>query len=345
MALIRMALPSSGAGGEWRWPMVVYLGWVHLTAVYATVVLLAFGGECPLFGTSLRVKTETIVFAVALYVCSGLGITAGAHRLWSHRSYKASAPLKVLLMLFNSIANQGTILGWCRDHRMHHLYTDTDADPHDSRRGVWFTHVGWLLVKRRAKLLEEGKKLNIADLYADRAVVFQKRAGLFWNLTWCFAFPPLAARLLWGDTLWNGFLFAGVLRYVLLLNATWSVNSVAHLWGWKPYGSRHSAVENGWVALVALGEGWHNWHHAFPYDYSAAELGALKQFNPTKVFIDSMVFLGLAWDRKTGEAAWAACKKRWEREQGCAAVECLDGPALFKHRVLTAGPNYDDKQE
>merc|ERR1712028_100050 len=100
-------------------------------------------------------------------------------------------------------------------------------------------------------------------------VMFQKKADPFWNLLWCFVLPSFAA-LLWGDSLWNGFLLAGAFRYVCMLNATWAVNSVVHSMGEKPYNTAHATTENGWVSLFAIGEGWHNWHHAFDWDYAAA---------------------------------------------------------------------------
>jgi stearoyl-CoA desaturase (delta-9 desaturase) len=320
-----------------NWPMVVYLGGVHLTAAYALVVLLALGGVCPLFGKSAGVKHETIILSFVLYVCSGLGITAGAHRLWAHNSFKAGLPLRILLMTFNSIANQGTIFHWARDHRLHHKYSDTAADPHDATRGFWFSHCGWLLVKKNAAVLEAGRKVNVSDLLKDGIVMFQKRADPFWNLLWCFGIPSFLALLL-GDSLWNGFLFAGALRYVLMLNATWAVNSVVHAYGNKPYNPSHPTTENGWVSLFALGEGWHNFHHAFAWDYATSELGPLKQFNPTKVFIDVMACFGQVWDRKRALGVWENRKARWEAEHGRPVLESVEGPPFFKHRVITFGP-------
>lgn len=254
-------------------------------------------------------------------------------------------PLKMLLMVFNSIANQGCIFHWARDHRVHHLYSDTSADPHDSRRGFWFSHVGWLLVKKHPAVVEAGKKLNINDLLSDPVVMLQKRMDPFWNLMWCFAFPAFMS-LKWGDSLWNGYLVAGALRYVLLLHATWAVNSVVHCWGEKPYNPSHQTTENGWVSFFALGEGWHNWHHAFDYDYAAAELGAGQQFNPTKVFIDTMVFLGFAWSPKRAHTVWTTRKARWSEQCGRPVVESIEGPPLFRRRVVTFGPiSYGEGQE
>merc|ERR1712176_160227 len=155
----------------------------------------------------------------------------------------------------------------------------------------------------------------MTDLKSDAFVMFQKKADPFWNLMWCFAFPAFTV-LSWGDSFWYGFLFAGVFRYAFVLNATWAVNSVVHAIGVKPYNPSHLTTENGWVSLFALGEGWHNWHHAFSWDYAAAELGPLTMFNPTKIFIDAMALFGLAWDRKRADTVWAQRKARWEKAHG-----------------------------
>jgi stearoyl-CoA desaturase (delta-9 desaturase) len=323
-----------------NWPMVTYLSVTHLLAVYALVVGVLFGGVCPICG-GVALRGSTLVLVAVLYVLSALGITGGVHRLWSHRSYKAALPLRVFLMVCNSIASQGTIYHWARDHRVHHLYSDTAADPHDATRGFFFSHCGWMLMKKRPEVVEAGKKLSMSDLEADPVVMFQKRADPFWNLLFCFFLPAyLATRF--GDSFWNGFLFAGVLRYVLVLNATWAVNSVVHAFGEKPYNPGHMTTENGWVALATIGEGWHNWHHAFDWDYAAAEMGAGQQFNPTKMFIDCMAFFGLAWGRKRAHQVWSLRKQRWAEQQGRGVVESIEGPVLFRRRVVIFGPSYDD---
>jgi stearoyl-CoA desaturase (delta-9 desaturase) len=332
---------SSEAGSMVNWPMLGYISVVHGFALHALLVLLTFG-YCPLFGQGKAVKMETLLLAFVLYILSALGITGGVHRLWAHRSYKAGLPLRVILMIFNSIANQGCIFHWARDHRVHHLYSDTVADPHDARRGFWFSHMGWLILKKHPAILAAGRGLNLTDLTSDPVVMLQKRADPFWNLIWCFAFPAFAS-LHWGELLWHGFLVAGALRYVCLLHATWAVNSVVHCWGPKPYNPSHKTTENGWVSIFALGEGWHNWHHAFDWDYAAAELGALQQFNPTKVFLDCMIFLGLAWAPKRADKVWETRKARWSAQNGRPVLESLEGPPLFRRRVVTFGPSYEDE--
>merc|ERR1711871_601660 len=117
----------------------------------------------------------TLLWALILWPITGMGITAGVHRLWSHRSYKATFPLRVFLMLLNTIANQGSIWHWARDHRVHHKHSETDADPHNATRGFFYAHMGWLLVKKHPSVIEEGKKLSFDDLAEDSTVMFQKK--------------------------------------------------------------------------------------------------------------------------------------------------------------------------
>ena len=155
-----------------NWPMMIYISANHLTAVYALVVFFFLGGVCPIFGNGVSMKWQTCVWAGVVYVLSGLGITGGVHRLWSHRSYKAEFPLRVLLMLFNSCANQGTIFHCARDHRVHHLYSDTVADPHNAMNGFFYCHVGWLVTKKHPAVAAAGKGVNVSDLLADPVVMF-----------------------------------------------------------------------------------------------------------------------------------------------------------------------------
>lgn len=256
----------------------------------------------------------TILWSLVLVFSSALGITAGVHRLWAHRSYRATLSYRGFMMILNSIANQGTILHWARDHRVHHLKCETSADPHNAERGFFFSHMGWLMVKKDPRVLHAGQDLDLSDLHNLPEVRLQKALDPVWNLGWCFLFPALLARLCWGEDLVAGFLVAGVLRYVYVLHLTWLVNSAAHCWGFKPYEKTHHdgawPCENALVSLGAIGEGWHNYHHAFPYDYAASELGVSQQFNPTKIIIDTAASLGFVSDRKRALRAWGARKVR-----------------------------------
>ncbi|KAH8043800.1 oxidoreductase [Aureococcus anophagefferens] len=122
----------------------------------------------------------------------------------------------------------------------------------------------------------------------------------------CFVFPALVAKFGWGENFWNAF-WVAALRYVVVLHCTWLVNSAAHFFGDHPYDDQWPA-ENPFVSLASIGEGWHNWHHKYPYDYAASEFGIGSQFNPTKLFIDGAAALGLVWNRKRATSAWERSK-------------------------------------
>jgi stearoyl-CoA desaturase (delta-9 desaturase) len=103
------------------------------------------------------------------------GTGAGVHRLWCHRSYKAKLPLRILLAFYQTITFQKDIYDWCRDHRVHHKYSDTDSDPHNASRGFFYSHIGWLLIKKQEEVTSKGKKLDLSDLEADPVVMFQRK--------------------------------------------------------------------------------------------------------------------------------------------------------------------------
>jgi stearoyl-CoA desaturase (Delta-9 desaturase) len=110
-----------------------------------------------------------------VYLLAELGITAGAHRLWSHKAYKAKTPLQIILMVFNSMAFQNNAIHWARDHRLHHKYSDTDADPHNASRGFFYSHVGWLLTRKNNEVRKRGKTLEMSDLENNPVLRFQRK--------------------------------------------------------------------------------------------------------------------------------------------------------------------------
>ncbi|XP_061490662.1 stearoyl-CoA desaturase [Rhineura floridana] len=265
------------------WRNIVLMALLHISAVYAIWLIPA-------------AKPVTLVWVILCFILSGLGITAGAHRLWSHRSYKASLPLRIFLVIVNSMSFQNDIYEWARDHRVHHKFSETDADPHNASRGFFFSHIGWLLVRKHPDVKEKGQKLDLSDLKADKLVMFQRRYYKSSVVIMCFFLPAFVPWYYWGESFYNSFLLAAVLRYAAILNATWLVNSAAHMYGNRPYDQHINPRENRLVVLGALGEGFHNYHHTFPFDYSTSEFGW--QWNFTTAFIDLMCYLGLASDRK-----------------------------------------------
>nr|XP_020037739.1 acyl-CoA desaturase [Castor canadensis] len=281
---------------EYVWRNIILMGLLHLGALYGITLV----PTC---------KFYTWLWAYMYYVVSALGITAGAHRLWSHRTYKARLPLRLFLIIANTMAFQNDVYEWARDHRAHHKFSETHADPHNSRRGFFFSHVGWLLVRKHPAVKEKGGLLDMSDLKAEKLVMFQRRYYKPALLLMCFVLPTLVPWYCWGETFPHSLFVATLLRYAVVLNATWLVNSAAHLYGYRPYDKNISSRENILVSLGAVGEGFHNYHHSFPQDYSASEYRWSLNF--TTFFIDCMAAIGLAYDRKTmSKAAILARIKR-----------------------------------
>ena len=145
------------------WFNVFYMSLLHLFATYGVYLAAS------------HALYKTLAWSVLLYLTGGLGVTAGAHRLWSHRSYKAKFPLRIFLMLMNCISGENSLYDWTRDHRVHHKFSETDADPHNACRGMFFAHVGWLLVRKHPDVITKGKNIDLSDLKEDNVIMFQKR--------------------------------------------------------------------------------------------------------------------------------------------------------------------------
>jgi stearoyl-CoA desaturase (delta-9 desaturase) len=255
-----------------------------------------FIGGIPLMGliqawwTPLRLYTA--IWAVAYYFATGLGITAGYHRLWAHTSYQATVPLKIFLAAVGGGAVEGSIRWWARDHRAHHRYTDTDKDPYSVRKGLLYSHLGWMIMKQNPKRIG---RTDISDLNDDPVVVWQHKNYIKVVFIMGLAFPTLVAGLGWGDWL-GGFIYAGILRIFFVQQATFCVNSLAHWLGDQPFDDRNSPRDHVITAIVTLGEGYHNFHHEFPSDYRNAI--EWHQYDPTKWSIWTWKQLGLAYDLK-----------------------------------------------
>lgn len=296
------------AAGTLEWYQMFFMAVTHACALYALCVLVPSG----------RVMWQTYVEAAVLLLLSGLGVTAGAHRLWSHRSYNAAWPLRLFLMLCQATSFQRSVFSWATNHRVHHKHSDTEADPHNVNRGFFYSHIGWLLVKRNAAYEAALAQLDASDLWDDPIVRFQHVIDSigslsFFSQTMCFPLPAFVAHYGWGEDFWVAYFVAGHLRFVMSLHATFCVNSFAHIYGMRPYTCAIPPAENRWVSYVAIGEGWHNYHHTFPYDYATSEFGHMQQFNPTKLFIDACDWLGLAWDCKRATGACTLMKQKKHR--------------------------------
>jgi len=261
------------------WRNVFLMGLLHLSSVYGCYCLIG-------------AHVLTWLWTCVIYTFSALGITGGAHRLWAHKTYKAKTALKIFLALCQSMAFQNDIIDWVRDHRVHHRHSETDADPHNARRGFFFAHIGWLLVRKHPEVKAKGQLIYIDDVLNDPVCIWQRRLYIPSVIVMCFIFPAIVPYILWEEDLSTSFFTCSLLRYCLALNATWLVNSAAHMWGNRPYNVNINPVENFFVTFSAIGEGFHNYHHQFPHDYSASEFGW--KLNPTTFFIDCMQKIGQA---------------------------------------------------
>ncbi|MGH8149255.1 MAG: fatty acid desaturase [Steroidobacteraceae bacterium] len=241
----------------------------------------------PWWGFEHGFKAATWALFAFLLVANGMSITGGYHRLWAHRTYEAHPALKVLYLIFGTMALQQSVLVWASDHRRHHLNVDDyELDPYCAGRGFWFSHMGWMVRRYRSGVRDF---TNVPDLRRDRLLVLQDRYYPLLTTTMNVV-PPLAAGWLIGDV-WGTFLLAGVLRLVLSHHFTFFINSLAHMWGSRPYTDENSARDNPVLALVTHGEGYHNFHHIFAHDYRNGV--RWWQWDPTKWLIASLQWIGL----------------------------------------------------
>ena len=223
---------------------------------------------------------------------NGMAITAGYHRLWAHRTYEAHWTIRIIYMIFGTMAIQNSILVWASGHRTHHRHIDdVDHDPYSAKRGFWFSHIGWML-----RQYESGRDdfRNAPDLLNDKIVMFQHNHYLKLVLLTNIGIPALIGYAV-GDV-WGVLLLGGLLRLVWSHHTTFFINSLAHMWGTRPYTDENTARDNPVLALLTYGEGYHNYHHIFQYDYRNGI--HWYQFDPTKWLIFALSWVGLTRNLK-----------------------------------------------
>ncbi|MCE1160497.1 MAG: fatty acid desaturase [Burkholderiales bacterium] len=242
----------------------------------------------PWYSWNYDFSTAAWVSFFIIFPLNGLSITAGYHRLWAHRAYEASWPVRFVLMIFGTMAVQNSILFWSAGHRNHHRFVDdVDLDPYSAKRGFWFSHMGWMLRDYPSGRVDYK---NVPDLKKDKMVMFQHKYYTLLAVLTNFGIP-LAIGYLSGDV-WGVMLLAGLLRLVISHHFTFFINSWAHISGSQPYTDENTARNNPLMALFTWGEGYHNFHHIFQYDYR----NGVKwwQYDPTKWLIYGLSQLGLA---------------------------------------------------
>ena len=230
-----------------------------------------------------------VAFFFFMFCATALSITLGYHRLFSHLTFKAHWSVRLVTLLFGAAAFENSALMWCCEHRRHHKHVDHDEDPYDISKGFFHAHIGWLLFKMNA----EPPYDNVIDLQQDPLVRWQHRVIHPLAFAMSFIMPALVGWAWGGPTCALGaFLIAGVARVVAVQHCTFFINSACHTIGSRPYSSRCSARDSWIMALFTFGEGYHNYHHEFQYDYR----NGVKpwQFDPTKWTIWLLSKLGLA---------------------------------------------------
>ncbi|MDI1302937.1 MAG: acyl-CoA desaturase [bacterium] len=261
-------------------------------AIVLTATPVAAATIIPWYAFNFDFSTSAWVSFITLLWLNGLSITGGYHRLWAHRAYEAHWSLRIFYMLFGAMAIQNSILIWASGHRTHHRHVDeVDSDPYSINRGFWFAHIGWMLRKYPSG---EANFSNANDLRNDKIVMFQHNHYLAIVLAMNVGLP-LALGWMTGDV-WGVFLLGGLLRLVVSHHVTFFINSLCHMWGTRPYTDENTARDNPVLALVTYGEGYHNYHHIFQYDYR----NGVKwwQFDPTKWLILSLSWVGITRNLK-----------------------------------------------
>jgi stearoyl-CoA desaturase (delta-9 desaturase) len=279
-------------------------------AIFVAVPFLALlGAGFVLWGHGL--SWVDVGLAVGFYAVSGHGVTVGFHRYFTHGSFKAKRPLRIALAVAGSLAIEGPVVRWVADHRRHHAYSDEEGDPHSPWRygnsfrglskGLWHAHIGWLF-----DVEQTDQKRFAPDLLADRDIA--KVSRLF---PWLVAVSLLLPAVLGGLITWSwmgaltAYFWASLVRVALLHHVTWSINSICHTWGERPFVTKDRSVNVWWLAILSMGESWHNLHHADP---TCARHGV------DKGQLDSSARL-IRWFEKAG---WAR-DVRWPKPERLAA--------------------------
>jgi stearoyl-CoA desaturase (delta-9 desaturase) len=259
--------------------------WTNI--ILFSLTFLAAAVLVPWYGITHGFSTSAWVLLGVFLAANELSITAGYHRLWAHRAYEAHWSLRLVFLVFGTMALQNSAWAWCSGHRRHHLNVDDEElDPYSARRGFWFSHIGWM-VREYPSGREDFS--NIPDLRRDRMLAFQHRHYVALVLLTNIALPLVVGWLV-GD-IWGVFLLAGVLRLVLSHHFTFFINSLAHMWGSRPYTEENTARDNPVLAVLTFGEGYHNFHHIFAHDYRNGV--RWWQWDPTKWLIAGLQYVGL----------------------------------------------------
>jgi stearoyl-CoA desaturase (Delta-9 desaturase) len=271
------------------------------TGIVTAVPILALGFVAwQVWGDFLR-WSDVVVFAI-MYLATGLGITVGFHRYFTHRSFKTSRPVRAILAVLGSAAIEGPVISWVADHRKHHTFADQEGDPHSPHvdhgvgwrgafKGLLHAHVGWLFIHTQRGL----RRRYARDLVDDPIVNFVDRKFFVWaigGLLVAFAMGWAIGGSLYAGL--TGLLWGGAVRMLVVHHVTFSINSLCHFFGRRRFETDDESRNLLWLAPFSFGESWHNNHHAFP---TSAEHGMRKwEIDPSALLIRGLEKVGLVWD-------------------------------------------------
>ena len=253
---------------------------------FLTLTPLAAAIAVPWYVLTHGVTWVEIAACVFMWLLTGLSITAGYHRLFTHRAYSAAAPVRAFFAILGAATFENSVISWAAAHRFHHRNVDTDDDPYNAQEGFFYSHMGWIMV--------EGAKhddtSNVPDLWKDPILRWQHRHAIVIGAV-VNILATVALGLITGNML-GMFVFAFLLRLVLTHHFTFLINSAAHIWGSQPYSTAHSARDNWFLSFLSFGEGYHNYHHSFQADYRNGP--RLYNWDPSKWLIWGLQKVGLA---------------------------------------------------
>ena len=253
-----------------------------------------------IFGTSIYIYFYGVVWyepilLLVFWFISGMGITMGYHRLFSHKSYQTNTFLEWVLMIFGSLALENTVLKWSSDHRKHHSFSETEDDPYSIVKGFWHAHIGWVLKNTTE---EKSRIVGVKDLEKKSAIIFQNK--YYYHIAIIGGvLIPLLIGLMYGRPL-GAVLWGSFLRITLVHHATFLINSLCHYKGKRTYDASSTSRDSWFISLFTFGEGYHNYHHKFPSDFRNGI--SWFAFDPSKWIINILSFFRITSHlRKTKE--------------------------------------------
>ncbi len=270
------------------------LNWTNTLFLLGTLLVAAVATPWYLWNYGFGLP-EWITFFTVWFVV-GISITGGYHRLFAHKTYQAAWPVRLFYLVFGAAALENSVLNWAADHRVHHDHVDEERDPYNIQKGFWWAHIGWIFFENDNK----PSRNVVRDLVEDPLVRWQDRWYKVIGIGLSFGIPLVVGLLT--DRVLGCLIIGGVLRIVVSHHGTFFINSLCHMVGGQPYSRTHSARDSVVMAVLAFGEGYHNYHHSFPFDYR----NGIKSwhFDPAKWFIWALSHVGLTRElRRAPEAA------------------------------------------